>query len=116
MASTQLRGGSREMASYDNLWGVAAVDVLTPTSEAWRTRGPYPVLLTCEHASAALPPGYDWGEDEWLSEMHWAVDLGVMALLQELQKQLDCPAVASCFTRLFCDINRVRSCHSLPLP
>ena len=45
------------MASYDNFFGVPAVEVLQPSSEAWRTREPFPVLLTCEHASANLPPG-----------------------------------------------------------
>ena len=74
------------MASYDNLFGVPAVEVLQPSSEAWRNRGPFPVLLTCEHASADLPPGYAWGEDEWLADMHWAVDLGVKELLDELQR------------------------------
>jgi hypothetical protein len=96
------------MASYDNFFGVPAVEVLQPSSEAWRNRGPFPVLLTCEHASADLPPGYAWGEDEWLADMHWAVDLGVKELLDELQRRIDCPAIASCFSRLFVDINRVR--------
>ena len=96
------------MASFDNFYGVPAVKVLQPSSEAWRLRAPFPVLLTCEHASAELPPGYEWGEDQWLAEMHWAVDLGVKDLLVELQRRINCPAIASCFSRLFVDINRVR--------
>ena len=61
------------MGDDDNgLLGAPAVEVLRPASEvAWRNRRPFPVLLTCEHASAALPPGYAWGEDSWLAEMHW---------------------------------------------
>ena len=96
------------MASHDNLFGVPAVEVLQPSSDAWRLRRPFPVLLTCEHASAALPPSYEWGADAWLAEMHWAVDLGVRPLLDALQREIDCPAVASCFSRLFVDVNRVR--------
>lgn len=69
------------------------------------------MLLTCEHASADLPPGYEWGEDQWLAEMHWAVDLGVKDLLIDLQRRINCPAVASCFSRLFVDINRVSVCN-----
>ena len=96
------------MASHDNLFGVPAVEVLQPSSDAWRLRRPFPVLLTCEHASAALPPSYEWGADAWLAEMHWAVDLGVRPLLDALQREIDCPAVASCFSRLFVDVNRMR--------
>ena len=95
------------MASHDNLFGVPAVELLPPSSDAWRLRRPFPVLLTCEHASAALPPSYEWGADAWLAEMHWAVDLGVRPLLDALQREVDCPAVASCFSRLFVDVNRV---------
>jgi predicted N-formylglutamate amidohydrolase len=89
---------------------VAAVELVVPRPTAtggWRTRTPFPVLLTCEHASNELPPGYSWAVgDARLRDDHWAYDPGARALCLELQNLIGCPAVLSRFSRLFCDINR----------
>ena len=66
-----------------------------------------PLLLTCEHASNALPPGWAWPEEDgWLVEMHWAWDPGAAALTRALAERLGCPAVLSTFSRLLVDPNR----------
>ena len=36
------------------------------------------VLLTCEHASNALPEPWTWpADDRWIVDTHWAFDLGI---------------------------------------
>eukprot|EP01048_Picozoa_sp_COSAG05_P006710 COSAG05_NODE_447_length_9770_cov_3.824217_4_plen_285_part_00 len=96
------------MADKDSqLLGSPAVELVQPQSAAWQERSPFPVILTCEHASNALPPGYTWSaDDQLLVEDHWAFDPGARGLCLELQERLQCPAILSRFSRLFCDINR----------
>lgn len=66
-----------------------------------------PVLLTCEHASNELPPGYTWPEeDAWIVGMHWAFDLGIADMTRALAAELGAPATLSCFSRLLIDPNR----------
>jgi predicted N-formylglutamate amidohydrolase len=66
-----------------------------------------PLLLTCEHATYALPPecvgrGF---ECQWLEEHHgW--DPGAAGLLIDLASVLGVPTVRSNFTRLYIDANR----------
>jgi predicted N-formylglutamate amidohydrolase len=65
------------------------------------------VLLTCEHASNALPGPWAWAdEDRWLVHTHWAIDLGIAAVTRHLAAALDAPAALARFTRLLCDANR----------
>lgn len=66
-----------------------------------------PVLLTCEHASYAIPPGYGGlGHDpRWLRD-HFGWDPGAAGLQTELAHRLRAPWVRSCFSRLFIDANR----------
>ena len=65
------------------------------------------VVLTCEHASAAVPPPWriSEGERRWL-KTHWGYDPGAAALTRVLSRALGCPAVLSNFTRLLADPNR----------
>lgn len=66
-----------------------------------------PLVLTCEHASEALPAGVSWlDEDSWLRGTHWAFDLGAAHLTRELARKLGAGAVLAGFSRLFCDANR----------
>ncbi len=66
-----------------------------------------PLVLTCEHASEALPSGFAWPpEDLWLCGTHWAFDLGAAALTRELAEQLGAGAVLAGFSRLVVDPNR----------
>ena len=65
------------------------------------------VLLSCEHASNALPPPWSWPEeDAWIRELHWAWDPGAADTCRELADALKTTAVLSCFSRLLADPNR----------
>jgi len=70
-------------------------------------RADAPVVLTCEHASEALPAGWRWPEeDRRLVGTHWAYDLGARAITLELAAALGAPAVLATFSRLLVDPNR----------
>ncbi len=74
-------------------------DVLAP--------GRGPLLLTCEHATNRLPPGYAWpAEDRWLTGTHWAFDLGIGEMTCMLAERLGLTAVLCGFSRLVVDPNR----------
>jgi len=65
------------------------------------------VLLVCDHASNALPPGYGTlGLPAAALERHIAYDIGAAALTRALALRLDAPAVLSTFSRLLIDPNR----------
>ncbi|MCA9489196.1 MAG: N-formylglutamate amidohydrolase [Myxococcales bacterium] len=65
------------------------------------------IVLTCEHASNALPAPWTWPEhDRWLVDTHWAYDLGIADVTRELARELELPAVLSRYSRLLCDVNR----------
>lgn len=71
------------------------------------TGGRPPVLLSCEHASNELPPGWAWPEkDAWIVETHWAFDPGAAAMTRALAAALGAPATLSRFSRLVIDPNR----------
>ncbi len=73
-----------------------------------------PWVLTCEHASEELPPGWSWPEaDAHLLGTHWAVDLGIADLTRALAARLQAPAVLSRFSRLLIDPNRELSAGTL---
>ena len=66
-----------------------------------------PLVLTCEHASAALPEPWAWPErDAWLAQTHWAVDLGAEDLTRELADAMGAGAALCGFSRLLIDPNR----------
>jgi predicted N-formylglutamate amidohydrolase len=66
-----------------------------------------PLVLTCEHGSEALPPGFELeGDDAWLRGTHWAFDLGAADLTRELGARLGAGAVVAGFSRLVIDPNR----------
>lgn len=65
------------------------------------------LLLTCDHASRALPGAYGslgLGEAELVRHIGW--DIGAAALTEALVARLDAPAVLSGFSRLLVDCNR----------
>jgi predicted N-formylglutamate amidohydrolase len=65
------------------------------------------LLLTCEHASGALPAPWTWPEaDLWLVDTHWAIDLGIADLTRALASAIHAPAVLARFSRLLIDANR----------
>lgn len=77
-----------------------AFDVLNPEGNAR-------LLLVCDHASNATPPGYgNLGIPSEDFERHIAYDIGTEAVTRALSAALDCPGVLSRFSRLVIDPNR----------
>mmetsp|Transcript_14400 Transcript_14400/g.16470 ORF Transcript_14400/g.16470 Transcript_14400/m.16470 type:complete len:289 (-) Transcript_14400:338-1204(-) len=75
----------------------------------FRNKKPSPILLTCEHASPALPDNYFWSSEDLarrLNKDHWAYDPGAAEFSLELAAQLECPVVLAKYSRLFVDVNR----------
>ncbi|MDF0602676.1 N-formylglutamate amidohydrolase [Psychromarinibacter sp. C21-152] len=66
-------------------------------------------LVTCDHASNAVPPmiaGGDLGLPPREMGRHIAYDIGAAGVSRRLAERLDCPAVLSTFSRLVIDPNR----------
>lgn len=69
--------------------------------------GRAPVLLVCDHASAAIPARLGrLGLDETALARHIAYDIGAAWVTQALAAALDAPAVLSGYSRLVIDLNR----------
>ena len=65
------------------------------------------VLVVCDHASNAFPPGYGGlGLPREALERHIAYDIGAAPLARRLAARLGAPAVLSTFSRLLIDPNR----------
>ena len=66
-----------------------------------------PLVLTCEHASNALPPWLEAAEhdQQWLKS-HWGWDIGAADLTRALARRTGADAILSTFSRLVCDPNR----------
>ncbi|HME83171.1 MAG TPA: N-formylglutamate amidohydrolase [Roseiarcus sp.] len=65
------------------------------------------VLIVCDHASNAIPPGYgSLGLKREALERHIAYDIGAAELARALAARLEAPAVLSTFSRLLIDPNR----------
>jgi predicted N-formylglutamate amidohydrolase len=65
------------------------------------------VLIVCDHASNAIPPGYgSLGLKPETLERHIAYDIGAAELARALAARLKAPAVLSTFSRLLIDPNR----------
>jgi predicted N-formylglutamate amidohydrolase len=65
------------------------------------------VLVICDHASNAVPPGYgSLGLPPEALGRHIAYDIGAAALTRALAERLEAPAVLSAFSRLLIDPNR----------
>jgi predicted N-formylglutamate amidohydrolase len=100
-----------------NFIDARTVELLIPSS----IKGKAPLLpwiVTCEHASNALPDGYYWGEDaerdhQPLSAQHWAFDPGAADFTRELSTAAGAIGVMSRFSRLLCDVNRPLASNTL---
>lgn len=64
------------------------------------------LLLTCEHASCALPPGFDPGVGPDVVASHLGWDPGALAVAQVVAARLGAPLLAGEWSRLFVDLNR----------
>jgi predicted N-formylglutamate amidohydrolase len=73
-----------------------------------------PLVLTCEHASAAVPLEYaGLGLNRAQLDDHIGWDLGAAAVTEELSRLLSAPAVLSAVSRLLVDCNRDLTDHDL---
>lgn len=78
-----------------------------PPVEVENRAGTGPVLLVCEHASAALPKALgDLGLSPDALTSHVAWDPGALAVARTMAKALDAALVAARFSRLAYDCNR----------
>lgn len=69
--------------------------------------GQFPLVLTCEHASHAVPTGCsNLGLSEQELRRHIGWDIGARAVLEIVAQTLDAPAVCSGYSRLLVDCNR----------
>lgn len=75
-----------------------------------------PLLLTCEHASNAVPAPLAAGPEDrrWL-ESHWGWDIGIEPATRAILDRLGGAAVFARFSRLVCDANRRPDADSLIL-
>lgn len=97
--------------------GSSGTRTLTPAYESWIPDKPGPCFLTCDHASARLPPPWRWpAADLPFVGQHWSYDLGAAALAQRLSQELGAPLIQSRFTRLLVDPNRDPSQSSFIVP
>jgi len=66
------------------------------------------IVITCEHASNALPDGYSWSEfdREHFANEHWGWDPAALDVAMYLASELKCVLVHSLYSRLLVDVNR----------
>lgn len=85
----------------------AVFDLLNPTGNA-------SLVLTCEHASYAVPERYsNLGISDAEIRRHIGWDIGARWVVEVLSRMLDAPAVCSGYSRLLIDCNRDLSDHDL---
>lgn len=66
------------------------------------------VLIVCDHASNALPPGVDLGLCDRDMQQHIAWDIGAMALGKALNREFGFAYIGASYSRLLVDLNRHR--------
>lgn len=82
-------------------------DIDPPPFHLFNQDGSAPFLLTCDHASNALPLGYgSLGIAPEKMFEHIAWDVGAAAVTRQLSMMLDAPAILGGTSRLFVDLNR----------
>lgn len=83
----------------------------------YRAPDSLPLLILCEYASNALPPGYTWtpSDEAHFKDTHWAYDLASLQLASKLAKQFNAVLVYPAYSRLFVDVNRpIQSLDLIP--
>jgi predicted N-formylglutamate amidohydrolase len=89
-----------QVMSRDAIGDLDAFEALNPDGDPG-------FLVVCDHASNALPPGYDslgLAAEEF--ERHIAYDIGAAGVARLLAEKLRCPAILARFSRLLIDLNR----------
>ncbi len=80
---------------------------LTDSYEIISGRSDAGLILICDHAVSALPANYGTlGLPPEELERHIAVDIGALAMTEEVAQELDAPAIFTKFSRLLIDVNR----------
>ncbi len=79
---------------------------------------PGALVLTCEHASAAVPARYRslFAGEAGLLDSHRGIDFGAHELARRLARGLSAPLVAGKVTRLLVELNRTRRRFSALVP
>ena len=78
-----------------------------PPAEHVDREGKTPVLLTCDHASRAVPRSlHNLGLDQATLALQIGWDIGAAAVTRDLAARLDAPAVLAGYSRLVIDCNR----------
>src|SRR5258708_33257670 len=78
-----------------------------PAVEAVRPEGKAPVLVTCDHASRAVPRVLGkLGLDDGSLALHIGWDIGAAAVSRDLSRLLDAPGILTGYSRLVIDCNR----------
>ncbi|MBP1806606.1 N-formylglutamate amidohydrolase [Rubellimicrobium aerolatum] len=80
-----------------------------PAYEIMNPEAPGPWVVTCDHASNAVPDwvaGGDLGLPAWDMARHIAYDVGAAGLTRALARHLGSPAILARFSRLVIDPNR----------
>src|SRR5689334_23630647 len=78
-----------------------------PAMEIFHGEGRAPVLITCDHASRAVPRALaGLGLDPELLMQHIGWDIGAADVTRRLAHLLDAPAVLAGYSRLVVDCNR----------
>jgi predicted N-formylglutamate amidohydrolase len=84
------------------------------TFELINPKGRFPLVLTCEHASYALPREYqNLGLSPADVQRHIGWDIGARSVVAYLGQALDAPAICSRYSRLLIDCNRDLNDHDL---
>ena len=78
-----------------------------PPFEALNLEGRAPILITCDHASHAVPKGLDdlgLSMDDLTRHIGW--DIGIAKVVRRMAPALDAPALLAGYSRLVIDLNR----------
>lgn len=79
-----------------------------------RRGDPYvPILITCEHASNAVPADFALGVEEELLQSHWGWDRWADDVMRRFAPQLGATTVSALVSRLVLDVNRGRGDDTL---
>ena len=66
-----------------------------------------PLIMTCEHASNALPPEYgQLGLPQDTLDSHFGWDIGAWATLLRIASTINCSVIGSLYSLLLVDLNR----------
>ncbi len=91
---------------------VSASDVASSAVAVKNRDGRGAFVLTCDHASAHIPPGYaGLGLPAAELQRHIAWDIGALGLAERLSRLLDAPLLHPTVSRLLLDVNRDPGAH-----